>query len=260
MAAVYAARLTHLREIAEAEGGQDALARRLGVSQPCISQLIGKNPERNISERTARRIERLLQLPVGMLDPVGVLPMGDEHFFHTVDSGMVEVWRPVPEYETAYEVSSFGRVRSIPRLTLCGRRVGGTIMQCQLGNNGYYNVTLKVDNSVKRLGVHQLVARAFIPNPDGLSEVDHIDGQPGNNARANLEWVTHAENMRRAALNGRRPRGEAHGLHRLTIAKVREIRQLAAEGLPSRKIGLQFSVSKSTVLSIAAGRTWGHVV
>lgn len=74
LAAVYAARLTHLRKIAEKEGGQDALARRLGVGQPYISQLIGKNPERNISERTARRIERLLQLPVGMLDlaPVGV--------------------------------------------------------------------------------------------------------------------------------------------------------------------------------------------
>ncbi|KAA5926369.1 helix-turn-helix domain-containing protein [Achromobacter xylosoxidans] len=74
LAAVYAARLAHLRKIAEAEGGQDALARRLGVGQSYVSQLIGKNPERNISERTARRIERLLQLPVGMLDltPVGV--------------------------------------------------------------------------------------------------------------------------------------------------------------------------------------------
>lgn len=260
LAAVYAARLAHLRKIAEDEGGQDALARRLGVSQPCISQLIGKNPERNISERTARKIEARLALPIGRLDPVGVLRMEDECLVHTVDGDMTEFWRAVPGYEAAYEVSSLGRVRSIPRLTLRGRRVGGEIMQCARGNNGYYNVTLKVDKSVKRFGVHQLVARAFIPNPEGLPEIHRIDGDPANNSVDNLEWVSHAENMRRAALNGRRPLGEAHGLHRLTEADVRSIRCLVAAGQSARGIGCQFNVSKTTVLSIAAGRTWGHVV
>lgn len=260
LAAVYAARLTHLRKIAENEGGQDALARRLGVSQACISQLIGKNPKRNISERMARKIEARLALPIGSLDPVGVLRMEDERLGHTVEGDMTEFWRAVPGYEAAYEVSCLGRVRSIPRLTLRGRRVGGGIMRCARGNNGYYNVTLKVDKSVKRFGVHQLVARAFIPNPEELPEIHRIDGDLANNSVDNLEWVTHAENMRRAALNGRRPLGEAHGLHRLTEADVRSIRRLVAAGQSARGIGRQFNVSKTTVLSIAAGRTWGHVV
>lgn len=132
-------------------------------------------------------------------------------------------------------------------------------MRCKPAANGYISVSLKVDGAVRRFLVHRLVAMAFVPNPGGLPEVDHLDGRPGNNAKANLGWVTRAENMRRAALNGQRPLGETHGLHRLTAADVRTIRQLAAEGLPSRKIGHQFSVSKTTVLSIAAGRTWGHV-
>ncbi|MDG9966947.1 NUMOD4 domain-containing protein [Achromobacter mucicolens] len=170
-----------------------------------------------------------------------------------------EEWRPVPGYERTHEVSDLGRVRSLPRVTTRGRHVGGSLMQCTPAANGYVSVSFKVNGTVRRFLVHRLVAMAFIPNPDGLREVDHLDGRPDNNAKANLGWVTRAENMRRAALNGQRPLGDAHGLHRLTAADVRTIRQLAAEGLPSRKIGRQFSVSKTTVLSIAAGRTWGHV-
>ncbi|CUI38514.1 NUMOD4 motif [Achromobacter xylosoxidans] len=255
LAAVYTARLTHLRKIAENEGGQDALARRLGVSQPCISQLIGKNPERNISERTARRIERLLQLPIGSLDPVG-----DEHLVRPEDNRVAEAWRPVPGYEATYEVSSLGRVRSLPRLTTRGRHLKGKILRCTLCNNGYYSVYLAVDGKVKRFGVSKLVARAFIPNPQELPEIHRIDGDPANNSVDNLEWVTRAETMRRAVLAGRMPKGEGHGLHKLTAADVRSIRSHVAAGQSAREIGRRFNVSESTVRSIAVGRTWGHIV
>ena len=43
--------------------------------------------------------------------------------------------------------------------------------------------------------VHQLVARAFIPNPNGYTEVNHIDENKGNNSVSNLEWCTHQQNI-----------------------------------------------------------------
>lgn len=68
MAALYTARLCNVRALASKEGGSVALADRLGFDQAWMSQLIGKNPSRNITERTARKIETKLALPLGSLD------------------------------------------------------------------------------------------------------------------------------------------------------------------------------------------------
>lgn len=61
--------------------------------------------------------------------------------------------------------------------------------------NGYYQVQF---GDGKNRYVHRLVAMAFIPNPDNKPQVDHIDGNKGNNAAENLRWVTVSENVRSA--------------------------------------------------------------
>lgn len=68
MAALYTARLCNVRALAANNGGPVALAAKLGWDQAWMSQLIGKNPSRNITERTARKIETKLALPIGCLD------------------------------------------------------------------------------------------------------------------------------------------------------------------------------------------------
>ncbi len=68
MAALYTARLCNVRALAAKEGGPVALADKLGWDQAWMSQLIGKNPSRNITERTARKIEVCMALPIGSLD------------------------------------------------------------------------------------------------------------------------------------------------------------------------------------------------
>ena len=64
--------------------------------------------------------------------------------------------------------------------------------EAKLSNNGYRLVNLR--GIRKTVPVHRLVAEAFIPNPLGLRDVDHIDGNKNNNRVENLRWVSHKEN------------------------------------------------------------------
>lgn len=59
----------------------------------------------------------------------------------------------------------------------------------------YRSVTGTVDGKQKHFLVHRLLAQAFIPNPENKPQVNHIDGDPGNNHLSNLEWVTASENI-----------------------------------------------------------------
>ena len=75
--------------------------------------------------------------------------------------------------------------------------------QSRTGRNRQYRVvSLQQDGKQKHYYVHRLVAEAFLPNPDNLPQVNHIDGNPSNNHVENLEWVTAKENVRHAIDNG----------------------------------------------------------
>ena len=100
---------------------------------------------------------------------------------------MKEQWKTVAGFE-AYEVSDLGRVRR--RLPGRGTQVG-RVLKPFPNRIGYF----KVSFGKKRVAVHTLVARAFIPNPTGLPEVNHLG--PKSDCRASqLEWRTHAGNCR----------------------------------------------------------------
>ena len=98
-----------------------------------------------------------------------------------------EVWKPAPNYEGFYEVSNIGRVRSLYRYK--------KILHPS-DTNGYRTVELWKGKKRKRIGVHRLVAMAFIDNPDNKPFVNHKDETRDNNSVDNLEWVTHLENCR----------------------------------------------------------------
>ena len=118
-------------------------------------------------------------------------------------------WLTVKGYEGLYEVSDAGQVRSVTRKCLHKNgkvtlNVGKVLAQSPNKNTRYMMCGLWRNNKAKYYLVHRLVAEAFIPNPDNLAEVNHIDGNRQNNHLSNLEWVTRKGNIRHAIDTGLR--------------------------------------------------------
>lgn len=118
---------------------------------------------------------------------------------------MQEIWKPVKDYEGSYEVSNYGRVRSIDRYVFDkGKpsfRKGVDISICKMPQ-GYEFVTLYQENKQKHKLVHRLVAEAFIENPYNYNEINHIDCNKTNNIVSNLEWCSRKHNVEHAKRNG----------------------------------------------------------
>jgi hypothetical protein len=74
----------------------------------------------------------------------------------------------------------------------------GRVVAVQKSKAGYLRVELWDKGRGKKHSIHRLLAEAFIPNPEGKPQVNHIDGDKTNNALSNLEWVTQSENQKHA--------------------------------------------------------------
>lgn len=110
-----------------------------------------------------------------------------------------EIWKPILGYEGYYEACNKGYIRSVDRLVKCKNGVRtnpATILKPSLGQWGYEQVTLRKEGNKKTVRVHRIIAQTFIPNPDNLPQVNHIDGNKTNNCVDNLEWCDASHNMK----------------------------------------------------------------
>ena len=195
-----------------------------------------------------------------------------------------ERWLPVVGYEGIYEVSDLGRVRSVARTVpyryrmtsvICYRRIPAKtisqIVNVAVGGRLYVNLRKE---TVKMVTVHRLVALAFVPNPNALPEVNHIDANKTNNAASNLEWCTRIQNARHAARLGLFTSGEQHWTRThpervrrgerapnstLTESDVLAIRQACREGIPQHVTGERFHCSTQHVCTIHKRHCWKHL-
>lgn len=94
-----------------------------------------------------------------------------------------ETWKPVKGYEGLYEISNFGRVKSLK----FGKE---KILKSYKNKGGYLFVILCINGKCKAFKVHRLVAEAFLPNPEGFEQVNHKNEVKTNNCVENLEWCT----------------------------------------------------------------------
>lgn len=97
----------------------------------------------------------------------------------------MEIWKAIEGYEGLYEISNYGRVKSLKR-----KRI---LKQC-LTYKGYCCIGLYKNNKFKSFLVHRLVAMAFIQNPNKFPIINHKDENKANNHVDNLEWCTHKYN------------------------------------------------------------------
>ena len=162
-----------------------------------------------------------------------------------------EVWKNIKGYEGLYQVSNKARVKSFQ----FGRI---TILKPKIGYRGYYQVCLSKNGRVKYQGLHRLVAKTFIPNPEHKPEVDHKDKNPAHNWVENLRWVTSLENSE----NSEHLDGEKNHMAKLTNAIVTEIYLTHIPGDPefgTKALAKKFGVATTTINRIIAGKAWRHI-
>ena len=104
-----------------------------------------------------------------------------------------EIWKDIPGYEGLYQVSNFGRVRSI---------LTGRIRKYGDNGHGYKFIPLCKNNKTRNYYIHRLVAALFIKNPYNKKTVNHINGIKADNYVSNLEWATQSENTQHGFDNG----------------------------------------------------------
>ncbi|MBR1646190.1 MAG: NUMOD4 motif-containing HNH endonuclease [Selenomonadaceae bacterium] len=166
-----------------------------------------------------------------------------------------EEWRDVVGYEGLYQVSNCGRVKSFQKDNV-------KILKSNPGIGGYLRVVLCKDFKKKNRFVHVLVAQAFIPNPEGKRQINHIDGNKQNSHVSNLEWVTPAENIQHALKMGLIQSGCDRFDALLNVDQVREIRR---DCIPNdRQLGFsafarKFNVSDAVVRLAYYGETYKYV-
>lgn len=155
-----------------------------------------------------------------------------------------------------YEVSNFGRVRSIDRevLTANGqrRKYRGRILSPATDGKGYQRVGLWRDNKQHGRIVHRLVLEAFIRRMEPEEEGNHLDFDKGNNRLNNLEITSPEGNVEHATNGGRLAK-------KLTADQVGEIKRSLKENETRQKIADRFGVSYPLVRLIDIGELWQRV-
>lgn len=118
---------------------------------------------------------------------------------------MIEVWKDVVGFKDYYQISNLGRVKSLERYKKNYSKlqlVEEKILKQSISKRGYYVVNLCNGVKCRPYGIHTLVGKAFVTNPNNYTQINHIDGDKLNNSIDNLEWSTQSHNMKHAWKNG----------------------------------------------------------
>ena len=175
----------------------------------------------------------------------------------------MEYWRDIKGYEGLYQVSNYGRVRSVDRTVLYeDGRIGnfkGKIRKIKINNSGYCLVIL---NNHKSYLVHRLVAEAFIPNPNNLPCVNHKDEDKQNNfvfvnedetvdlEKSNLEWCTQKYNCN----YGSKQITNITSKHNKPILQFDLENKLIKEWVSSRQASRELGYSQGNISSCCNGK------
>lgn len=148
----------------------------------------------------------------------------------------MEEWRDIEGHEGSYQVSNEGRVRSLKY---------GRVKQLKEGTKSIgYRFVVLCENAIKELAcIHQLVAQAFIPNPNGYTVVHHKDHNPSNNSVENLEWISEEDHRK------------VHGIGNKNVYQYTLDGELVKIWESARSIEREIGFSQGHVSDCCRGRT-----
>jgi predicted XRE-type DNA-binding protein len=171
---------------------------------------------------------------------------------------MEEIWVDVIGYEGLYQVSNFGRVKSLDRIINSRKRKGKILSNNKTNGNGYIICTLCKNDTQINHYVHRLVASAFCKKECDTFIVNHIDSNIKNNRSDNLEWISAFENVHHYIKKGRKTdTGTNSPNTKLTEVDLEKIRFLLKNTkLKQHEIAKQFNVAQTTISRIKLGKTF----
>ena len=141
-----------------------------------------------------------------------------------------EEWEDIVGFEGKYQISTFGRLKSLKRESGNNKNKYDLIVKQSINKWGYLECHLTNDKVFMRR-TNRLVAFAFIPNPENKPQVNHKDGVKINNCIWNLEWMTRSENDLHAHRIGlKNQTGDNNNGRKLNSTQVVEMRKLHATG------------------------------
>lgn len=156
---------------------------------------------------------------------------------------MEEIWKEIEGFK-GYYVSNKSRVKSDKK-----------VLKQKIGNQGYSLATLFKDGKKFEKTIHRLIAISFIPNPNNLPTVNHIDGDKANNSIKNLEWASYSENNRHAYRTGLKRRffGTDNPKSRV-VCQYNNLREKIDEFISIVEANKQTGINKSHISSCCMGR------
>lgn len=166
-------------------------------------------------------------------------------------------WRAVNDFHE-YEVSNDGLVR---RVSAAPGAVPGKILKPTYNPAGYATIGLWRQYKQTRRMVHRLVALAFLGDPPpGKDFVAHWDGNPANNAVANLRWASRSENEADKIRHGRHQIGERNRNAKLDMPTVSEIRSRFNRGERQADLRREYGISSAQISRICNLTRWPEVI
>ncbi|HFI0121397.1 TPA: NUMOD4 motif-containing HNH endonuclease [Streptococcus suis] len=170
-----------------------------------------------------------------------------------------ENWKDIVGYEGSYQVSNFGNVRKLDTVETQknGRRRfrKGRLLTPKKHNMGYLRSELWKNGKMNSFYIHRLVAEAFVDNPNGKPEVNHLDGDKKNNHFENLEWCTRSENECHSYNMGLQKKGEFNGNAKLTDEEATRLKLDIKSGkFTGIQLARKYNIHPSTVSAIKNGK------
>lgn len=155
-----------------------------------------------------------------------------------------EIWKDIDGYKGYYQVSNLGRVRSLDRYIeyiyndmVVTRKQRGRIRQPAINHQGYLQLSLLKNGVSTTFKVHRLVAKAFLPNPDNLTEINHINENKQDNHINNLEWCSRQYNCIYGTAPKRRALACSKAIEQIDMDTNEVVAVFASASEASRKLG-----------------------